>query len=107
MDELFISSIVGAHPDYHVFYPFLSSNLSFASPMPVTSLNMPTNNGPLLRNFTFVIFKLPHWVFQRIVSFTVWFNITLMYSSLFQTLITAAHLSLNAPDHVALKTSPQ
>ena len=52
----YYSSIVGTHPQYNVFHPLLSYNLSFPSPMPVTRLIMPANNGPILRNFTLGIF---------------------------------------------------
>ena len=44
-------------------------------------------------------------MFQRIISLAVWFNLTLMCNSLFQIKITAAHLSLNSPKHVTLRTS--
>ena len=37
----------------YVLHTFLSSNLSFPSLSPVTSLTMPTNNGPVLMDFTF------------------------------------------------------
>ena len=45
--------IVGTHPGDHVLHTFLSYNLSFPSLSPVTSLIMPTNDGPVLMDFTF------------------------------------------------------
>ena len=41
-------SIVETHPDNHMLHTFLSCNLSFSSLSPVTSLIMPTNDGPVL-----------------------------------------------------------
>ena len=46
-------SIVGTNPDNHMLQTFLSCNLSFPSPSPVTSLITPTNDGPVLMDFTF------------------------------------------------------
>ena len=46
------------HPDDHVFYSFLNYNLFFPSLIPVTSLIMLTNNGPVLRESIFSISKL-------------------------------------------------
>ena len=45
--------LVEVHPDNHVLHTFLSCNLSFPSLSPVTSLITPTNDGPVLMNFTF------------------------------------------------------
>ena len=45
--------IVGTHPDNRVLHTFLSYNLSFSLLSPVTSFIMPTNNGPVLMDFTF------------------------------------------------------
>ena len=44
-------SIVETNQDNHVFHIFLSYNLSFPSLSPVTSLIMPTNDGPVLTDF--------------------------------------------------------
>ena len=44
---------VGTHLGDHVLHTFLSYNLSFLSLSPVTSLIMPTNDGPVLMDFTF------------------------------------------------------
>ena len=42
------------HPDNHVLHTFLSYNLSFPeSSKAVTSLIMPTNDGPVLIDFAF------------------------------------------------------
>ena len=46
-------SIVETNPDNHVLHTFLSCNLSFPSLSPVTSLITPTNDGPILMDFTF------------------------------------------------------
>ena len=45
--------IVEMNPDNHVLHTFLSCNLSFPSLSPVTSLITPTNDGPVLMDFTF------------------------------------------------------
>ena len=44
--------IVETNIDNHVLHTFLSCNLSFPSPSPVTSLITPTNDGPVLTDFT-------------------------------------------------------
>ena len=46
-------SIVDMYQDNHVLHKFLSCNLSFPSLSPVTSLIMPTNDGPVLMDFIF------------------------------------------------------
>ena len=46
-------SIVETNTDNHVLHTFLSCNLSFPSLSPVTSLITPTNDGPVLMDFTF------------------------------------------------------
>ena len=45
-------SIVEANPDNHMLHTFLSCNLSFPSLSPITSLITPTNDGPVLTDFT-------------------------------------------------------
>ena len=45
-------SIVESNLDNHVLHTFLSCNLSFPSLSPVTSLITPTNDGPVLTDFT-------------------------------------------------------
>ena len=50
--------IVGTHPDNHVLHTFLSYNFSFPSLSTVTSLIPPTNDSPVLMDFTFGISKL-------------------------------------------------
>ena len=45
--------IVKVHPDNHVLHTFLSCNLSFPSLSPVNSPITPTNNGPVLMDYTF------------------------------------------------------
>ena len=52
MDEL-LTIDCGMYPDNHMIHTFLSCNLSFPSLSPVTSLIIPTNNGPVLMDFTF------------------------------------------------------
>ena len=44
----FWPSVVEIHPDNHVLHTFLSYNLSFPLLSPITSLIMPTNDGPIL-----------------------------------------------------------
>ena len=39
---------MGTHPGDHVLHTFLSYNLSFPPPSPVTNLITPTNDGPVL-----------------------------------------------------------
>ena len=46
-------SIVETNLDNHVLHTFLSCNLSFSSLSPVNSPIMPTNNGPVLMDYTF------------------------------------------------------
>ena len=46
------ASILEANPDNHVLHTFLSCNLSFPSLSQVTSLIMPTNDGPVLMGIT-------------------------------------------------------
>ena len=46
-------SIVETNLDHHMPHTFLSCNLSFPSLSPVTSLIMPTNDDPVLMDFTF------------------------------------------------------
>ena len=43
---------MGTHPDDHVLHIFLSYNFPFLQLNPVTSLIMPTNDGPVLMDFT-------------------------------------------------------
>ena len=74
---------MGTHQDYHMSHPFLSYNLSFPSLTPVTSLVMPTNNGPILRNFILEILKPCCWMLWGIISLTVWLTLTVIYKSLF------------------------
>ena len=49
----YCQSIVKMNPDNHMFYTFVSCNLSFHSLSPVTSLITPTNDGPVLMDITF------------------------------------------------------
>ena len=48
-------SIVGTHPDNHVLHTFLSYIYKLSSPSlsPVTNLIIPTNDDPVLMNYTF------------------------------------------------------
>ena len=45
-------SIVEANLDNHMLHTFLSCNLSFPSLSPVTILITPTNDGPVMMDFT-------------------------------------------------------
>ena len=53
---------LGTHSDDHVLHRFLSYNLSLPLLMLVTTLIMPTNDSPALRNFTFGISKLASYM---------------------------------------------
>ena len=44
--------IVETHPDNHVLHTFTSYNLSFPSLSPVISFITPTNDGPVLIDYT-------------------------------------------------------
>ena len=78
-------SIVETNLDNHVLYTFPNSNLSFPSLNPVTSLITPTNDGPVLTDFTLASrnnFKItPDVGCSKIITPTV--NI-IVYHSLFQ-----------------------
>ena len=78
---------MGTRPDDHVLY----SKLSFLSLlMPVTSLIMPTDDGPVLRDYTL-------GVQNKIQFHCVYFLIPV---------IDTIHLSLNYPNHLALEPEP-
>ena len=49
---------MGTHPDDHILHTYLSYNLSFPSLSPVTTLITPTNDIPVLMDYTFGISKL-------------------------------------------------
>ena len=66
-------SIVETHPANHVLHTFLSYNFSLPSLSPVTSLIPPTNDNPVLMDFTFGISKLHSYDVScyKIITLTV------------------------------------
>ena len=82
---LYWLSIVETNLDNHVLHTFLSCNLFFPSLSPVTSLITPTNDGPVLTDFTLASrnnFKTtPDVRCSKIITPTV--NI-IVYDSIFQ-----------------------